>query len=43
MLDSGGFGAIIRMLLAAGAEVKAEWAERVRGDAELHAELVRRV
>ncbi len=41
--NPGDYRAIIRMLLAAGAEVKAEWAERVRGDAELHAELARRV
>ena len=33
------YRAIIRMLLAAGAEVKPEWAERVRGDAELYAAL----
>ena len=41
--NAADYRAIIRMLLAAGAEVKAEWAERVQGDAELYAELSRRV
>ena len=41
--NAADYRAIIRMLLAAGAEVEAEWAERVRGDAELYAELSRRV
>ncbi len=37
------YRAIIRRLLDAGAEVKAEWVEQVRRDAELHAEMSRRL
>ena len=41
--NAADYRGIVRMLLAAGAEVKPEWVERVRGDAELFAELSRRV
>ena len=39
--NSADYRAIIRSLVGAGAEVKPEWLERMRGDTELHAELSR--
>jgi hypothetical protein len=39
--NAGDYRPIVRSLVAAGAELKPEWLERMRGDAELHAELSR--
>ena len=40
--NAGDYRAIVRRLVAAGAQMKPEWLERVRGDAELYAQLSRR-